>query len=211
MLNSDIEKGGLNMIDLKVMQDSFVCKRLAKLMTESYQAKWTWIPNKHLYFVGKDFACLSSTIGLSLFNGLNNIKSDHWKNVITTGLKLNKSKPFTKPQTVCILNNAHITYQNKSLMFETWTKRLTYITDIIENGNIIDFRQIEERIGRSPKLYLEYQVVYNAVTRYLNRHILVDNTTPLFIFTQNNKKPSAHKQKIPNCPLRRHYTFFFKF
>ena len=76
-------------------------------------------------------------------------------------------------------------------MFETWTNKMTYITDIIENGNIIDFRQVEERIGRSPKLYLEYQVVKSAVTSYLNRHIQVDNTAPAFIFTQNNEKPSA--------------------
>ena len=69
-------------------------------------------------------------------------------------------------------------------MFEKWTNKLTYITDIIENGNIIDFGRIEERIRRLPKLYLEYQVVYNEVTSYLNRHILVDNTAPIFIFTK---------------------------
>ena len=88
------------MIDLKVMQDSIICERIMKLITDSDQAKWTWIPNKHLYFFGKDFACLSSTIGPSLFKGLDNIKSDYWKNAIITWLKLNKTKPFFNSKNV---------------------------------------------------------------------------------------------------------------
>ena len=191
VINSEIEKGGLKMIDLKVMQDSIICERIMKLITDSDQAKWTWIPNKHLYFFGKDFACLSSTIGPSLFKGLDNIKSDYWKNAIIAWLKLNKTKPFFNSKNVCIWNNAHITHQNNVIMFEKWTKKLTYITDITENGNIVDLRKIEEIIGRSPKLYLEYNVVYNAVTRYLNRQANLVDTTPTFTFSQNNKKPNA--------------------
>ena len=67
MINSEIEKGGLKMIDLKVMQDSFLCERITKLITNDSNAKWTWIPGKHLDFFGKDFACISSTIGPKSF------------------------------------------------------------------------------------------------------------------------------------------------
>ena len=191
VVNSEIEKGGLKMIDLKVMQDSFLCERVMKLISEKDTSKWTWIPNKHLNFLGKDFACLSSNIGPKLFKGLDNIKSDYWNNAIITWLKLNKSKPFFTSQQICIWNNALITHQNKVLMFESWANKLTYINDIIENNNIVDFRTIEETLGRSPKLYLEYHVVYNAITNYLNRHTQTDNDTPNISFGQNDKKPSA--------------------
>ena len=191
VINSEIEKGGLKMIDLKVMQDSFLCERITKLITDDSNAKWTWIPGKHLDFFGKDFACLSSTIGPKSFKGIDNIKSDYWKDAVKVWLLLNKAKPFFIPKQVCIWNNERITHQNNVLMFEAWAKKLTYISDITQNGNILDFRTIEETLGRSPKLYLEYNVVYNAVTRYINRHRLEDDNRLKITFMQNDKIPNA--------------------
>ena len=127
VINSEIEKGGLKMIDLKVMQDSFLCERITKLITNDSNAKWTWIPGKHLDFFGKDFACLSSTIGPKSFKGIDNIKSDYWKDAVKVWLLLNKAKPFFIPKQVCIWNNERITHQNNVLMFEAWAKKLTYI------------------------------------------------------------------------------------
>ena len=63
VINSEIDMGGLKMIDIKTMQESFLCERIAKLIYKNNNSKWTWIPSIHLRYFGKNFACLSSTIG----------------------------------------------------------------------------------------------------------------------------------------------------
>ena len=178
-MNSEIEKGGLKMIDIKTMQESFLCERLSKLIAEKNDLKWTWIPSIHLRYFGKEFACLSSTVGHKKFKGIHHIQSVYWKKAVINWLTLNNKAPFFQTEKICIWNNSSITHQHNVLMFENWTNRLTYVCDIVENGKVKAFNVIETTLGQSPGLYLEYIVVHNALTTFLNAH----NTHPT---TQNN-------------------------
>ena len=169
VLNSDIEKGGLKMIDFKTMQESFICERIAKLIRNENESKWTWIPRLHLKYFGKDYACLASTVGPKKFKGIEYVQSFYWKRAVLTWLKLNNAAPFFKTNNICIWNNTNITNQNNVLWFDNWVSKLTYVNDIVQNGSVLPFHIIETTLGHSPNRYLEYIVVYNAITRYLNR------------------------------------------
>ena len=54
-------------------------------------------------------------------------------------------------------------------MFENWTNKITYVCEIVENGSVLAFEVVENLIGPSPKLYLEYMVVFNALTNFLRK------------------------------------------
>ena len=86
VINSEIDTGGLKMIDIKTMQESFLCERIAKLIYKNNNSKWTWIPSIHLRYFGKNFACLSSTIGPKKFKGIKHVQSSYWRRAVTTWL-----------------------------------------------------------------------------------------------------------------------------
>ena len=115
------------MIDIKTMQESFLCERLSKLIAEKNDLKWTWIPSIHLRYFGKEFACLSSTVGHKKFKGIHHIQSVYWKKAVINWLTLNNKAPFFQTEKICIWNNSSITHQNNVLMFENWIDKLTYV------------------------------------------------------------------------------------
>ena len=102
IINSEIEKGGLKMIDIRTMQESFLCERITKLISEKSDQKWTWIPKIHFRYFGKEYACLSSTVGHRKFKGINHVKSIYWKTAVINWLTLNNKAPFFQTEKICI-------------------------------------------------------------------------------------------------------------
>jgi len=200
VINSDTEKGGIKMIDIQIMQESFTCERITKILDENNNSKWTWIPKLHLKLFGINYACLSLTVGPKLFKGLSKVTSVYWKRALTTWLTLNKISPFYNGSKICIWNNAKITYQNKVLMFENWINKVTYLNDILQNGVIFNFETAVRILGHSPQLFLEYLVVRNAVTGYITQH-----GTHQTHYNKLFSKKLVHGNNRPNAKIFRQY------
>jgi len=171
VVNSDVDKGGIKMIDVEVMQESFLCQWLSKLAMADTLKKWTWIPSEIFSAFGRDFACLNTTVGPSKFKGLNCITSVFWKAVLRTWVKYNKHSHNTPCKMTCIWNNSNIMYQHNVIYFKHWAKGgFTYVNDFMQDNVLLTFPAIQAILGPSPNLYLEYIVVYSAVSGYLKRN-----------------------------------------
>jgi len=191
VVNAEIEKGGIKMIDLVTMQESFMCMWICKLINEENSAKWTWVPSTYLQYFGKQYACLSSNIGPSRFKGLHHIKSLFWKRVVSTWLTYNKTSQLYSSKAVSIWNNDRITYQGNVLFFHSWTKKITLINDIVIGNRIMDFETIQRIIGPSANLFLEYMTVYTALSSYLkNNRNNIDHSTQ-YVLLNGKDTPTA--------------------
>ena len=132
VVTSDIDKGGLNMIDLKLVQQSFLCEWLQKLVTSSYSSKWSWIPRLYFSKFGRNMACFKSTVGASKFKGLEMITSVFWKKVAVAWLNHNTVCTITNVRQECLWNNNSIKYQNNVIFFKHWAEQgITYVHDLL--------------------------------------------------------------------------------
>ena len=146
-----------------------MCEWLLKLSNAENSPKWSWVPSIYLKHFGSKLSCFLSTIGTKEFKGLNSIQSIFWKNTSKVWLSYNKSHTYPTKEDNCIWNNSDVTYRGKVLFFEKWTSKINFVRDILQNNTIKGYEAIEELIGFSPNLRLEYVVVYNAVTNFLSR------------------------------------------
>ena len=178
------------MIDIKVMQESFLCQWLSKLSRANTSSKWTWVPSKLFSLFGKDYACFSSTIGPSNFKGLNLVSSKFWKSVLSTWLSNNRQTTHKFGYTMCIWNNADITYQGKVLYFQKWAEKgITYLTDILHNNAIMSYHTVQTILGSYPGLHMEYMVVFAAVSAFLKHNRVetaIQNETRQLLFNGEN-------------------------
>ena len=168
VVNSEVEKGGIKMIDVRVMQESFLCQWLIRLSNVKVEGTWTWIPKSHFSVFGNSCTCFSSTIGPKRFKGLNLLKSTFWRQVALTWLRHNKTPWNGSPRTECLWNNENVVYQNQIIYFPDWAQKgFTYINDFLQDGGILSFETVSAIMGSSPNLYLEYFTVHAAVSKYL--------------------------------------------
>lgn len=170
VLNSSTEKGGIDMIDVKTMQNSFLCQWLSKLSSGNLSCKWTWIPNKYFEGFGCGFACFTTAIRPSKFKGIGRIKSIFWTAVARTWLEHNTISQNDCVQDNCLWNNPSISYQNNVLYYENWARSgITYVGDMLGNHGIKSYPAIQASVYASPGLYLEYIVVRSAVSEYIKK------------------------------------------
>lgn len=168
VINSDVEKGGLKMIDVRVMQESFLCQWMIKLSNADIEGTWTWVPRKQFDVFGKNCACFNSTVGPKRFKGINLLKSVFWRQVALTWLRNNKTPWNGSPRMECLWNNENIVYQNQILYFPNWAQKgITFINDLLEGNVIMTFETVQAIMGTSPSLYLEYFTVHSALIKYL--------------------------------------------
>ena len=192
VVNSSYEKGGLEMIDVKSVQTSFLCQWLTKLSASDISEKWTCVPRECLHIFGEKLECLNSTIGPSNFKGLNKIKSLFWKSAISAWLTYNKINTHQRCRSSCIWNNTHIRYQGNVIFFENWIKSgLISVHDLLTENNVFkSFSVIENTVSPSPELYMQYIVVRSAIMSCIKRGTInllhVNNPTNSLLFNDKN-------------------------
>ena len=168
---SDFSEGGVKMIDVKILQTSFQLEWLVRVSKSNSTDKWAWIPSLYFAKFGRNMAFLNTTVGLKNFKGLNLVLGNFWNLILKTWLLNNTVRSIENSRWECIWENNHILYQSKVILFENWTKKgITYINDILDNNGIKSFDEIEMIIGRSASLRFEYNVVFNAVSRFLRQY-----------------------------------------
>ena len=172
----DTKYGGLKMIDIQSMQACFMIKWCVKLIIEK-EDKWAALPIRFMYTVG-GFNTFLCDLDKKYFRGLDTIKSEFWKEALSTWLLNNGAKKFLEVDKISlrkkpIFNNQDIKYQGKSLYFEeTINNGIFLVEDMItDNGTIMNQRSYVERVGQSPRAFLDHFVVYNAL---LNKRDAMD-------------------------------------
>ena len=183
---NDFSKGGINMVDISVIQKSFQYEWLIKLSKANKFDKWAWIPLVYFSNFGKDMAFLNNNIDLKQFKGLELIKGLFWRSCVTSWVKENNinTRELSRLDS-CIWNNPNIKYQNSVLLFSTWAKKgIIYVSDIVS------FEDIENLLGRSVNLRFQYMIVYNAITHFFNR-TFVDNNDDVKKIYFNDKLMST--------------------
>ena len=173
VVTSETDKGGINMINLKLFQQSFLCEWLQKLVSAPDSCKWSWIPKLYFSNFGRHLACFNSTVGASKFKGLETLTSVFWKNVAVTWLNNNKVHTAENVKVECIWNNSSIKYQTHVIFFKHWAKQgITYVNDMLSDNKIISFEEIKQVLSNTPSLYLEYMVVHSALSSFLSKKTL---------------------------------------
>ena len=160
------ECGGLNMIDLYTLQDSFYLAWADKLLGET-QYTWKTIPTINFIPVG-GLSVFRSSVQENEFKGKKMIKSNFWKTVLFCWIKHNNKDPS---QPICdindpIFNNTYIRFKNRPLFIEGCISRsLLYIKDFLSDGQIINFREFCSRYGTLADSYFAYNIIYNALKK----------------------------------------------
>ena len=165
---SRYESGGLEMIDIVKMQDSFLLNWADRLLDNKVSA-WKDIPYHCFEPVGGTTAFNSNVTGKS-FKGIDLINSNFWKRVIYIWLEY-KNKEFKPDYTTIklsdpIFNNIHIQYRSKPLFIHSCIKRnMIFLYDFICDGSIISMERFIDRFGKTAETDLAYYLIFNALKR----------------------------------------------
>ena len=171
IVSKSYEQGGMNMIDLVKLQDSFLLKWADRFLSSSRDS---WKDTASIFFekVGGISAFRSDLVSAD-FKGLNLINNMFWKKVLTTWLNYKNNatiKTFSAPSILePIFNNSRVKFKNQVLFNSKCIRlRLLYISDFLYRGEIISFNQFNIFFENSADSLLVYNSIYNALSRYNN-------------------------------------------
>ena len=178
VLVNDFSKGGINMVDVISIQKSFQFEWLIKLSKAKNLDKRAWVPAIYFSNFGKDMAFLNNNLDLKQFKGLDLVQGYYWKSCLRSWIEENKIN--TREVSItgsCLWNNQNIRYQNSVLLFSSWARKgITYVSDVMLNGRLMSFGEVENLIGRSVNLRFQYIVVYNSLINFFNSISVTSNT-----------------------------------
>ena len=166
---NDLELGGLNMIDIIEMQNTFNIQWALKLITQRHKT-WAAIPRDMLRHVGGEKVFYSS-VSINDFKGLADISSEFWKGVLKSWLEVNGAEHLLQAHKIVSLeaplfNNKDIKYQNKSLYLpEVVNRGIVCVKDMTENNKLISYDQYLYRIGSYYRAALDYHILSNAIKK----------------------------------------------
>ena len=171
VVECNVDIGGINMFNINRAQESFHLQWAQKLMKES-ESKWTILPKWFLKMVASDLGAFDINCSPKEAIGINEIKSDFWKNVIITYLKFKNSQQLTNMHSSFLRkqplwNNTRIRYKGKVLFFKRWKKAgLERIGDIIVNNEdrIMSMEELIHSMDSNPaNTTFEYNALINAI------------------------------------------------
>ena len=174
VLCTEVEEGGLNMIDIHAMQECFMIKWCLKMIVDQNE-KWTALPKKYLESVGEVNAFLCDT-SKEDFKGLNTISSDFWKEALFSWIKHRGAVIFlgvekARLSDLPIFNNKKLTYQGKCLHLEKVIRRgIFLVRDITyEDGTFISLTDFLYKIGYYPRVALDHFTIINTLKNNLDQ------------------------------------------
>ena len=202
ILCREIEKGGLSMIDMIDLQNTFLLKWGFKLISQKNE-NWTGYPIALLKSVGgeKVFFC---NIEEKQFKGLEKIKSGFWREVIQTWLqKNNTGKIFDlkllKFEENTIFNNINIKYKGKTLHMEEVAKKgIICVKDFLNSDQLLSYEEFLYKIGRYPGAEFDYNAIFNA----LEQCSIKKTGLEISNFTENSKEILCRGNKVLRNMIR---------
>ena len=88
MLCTDVENGGLDMIDLKDMQVAFLLQWVLQVCKANNPDKWSLTPRVLFSCFGSNFECFHQISTAASFKGLNLVTSYFWRTVLVAWLDM---------------------------------------------------------------------------------------------------------------------------
>ena len=165
VMYNNFESGGLNMINIELMQKSFLADWARKLLIPSEES-WKLAPLKSLQCVG-GIKIFDSIINKNEIIGIEKISNTFWKKVVCVWCDNNNYEEIRKRtlnMSDPIFNNNKIKYKGKVLfLYESIKRGIYYIKDIHEKGNIITFRDFIKKYGDHPRAFLDYKLIIDSL------------------------------------------------
>jgi hypothetical protein len=161
VLSLDIPDGGLKMINIENQQNTFLIKWASRLV-KNPDAGWAVLA-KSLLLPFRNLDCaFNASCKPNEIQHINDIKSEFWKRVVQATTLLEKPKEPVNTQP--LWNNCNIQFKNKPLFFITWSKvGINFLQDVCNQNGLLTFEQIQQKVGTSGKLILEFNAIRNAI------------------------------------------------
>ena len=198
-LCNSFDKGGINMINVKDMQNSFLLSWIINLL-DSKNELWSIIPKAVFSALGPDLLCFKASVTIKHFVGVDHISSSFWKKAFIAWLD-NKNKlsvydneHFKRCRENCLWNNEHIKYRGKSLYFKDWVQAgINYVGDFKPFG-VLSYRDIVNQVGNKGSRIFEYNALCTAIWSFSARNLPVNvNQTTCFNF---DRLPTAKNIRL---------------
>ena len=199
---SNYEDGGLNMIDISKMQDSFLLSWADKLMKEDDEP-WKVFPLAFYNPIGGLSIFQSNVTGKKL-RGLSLICNDFWKRVLITWLDY-KNEEYVIDFSCLnindpIFNNALIQYRHNTLFIHSCVKlNMLYIRDFLSDGSIMSLEEFAEVFGTTAETVIAHNIIFNALKKVediLNTNVDYLNSSPILF--RDAEAGSIHRKDYYN-------------
>lgn len=165
----DTEQGGLNMINIVDMQNSFLLAWANKLRSKQ-NCKWKQIPMTVFSTLGHNLACFSSNVEVKRFKGIGSVTNVFWKQVLQCYLEQfqveNARATHLKPVEYQIIwNNDCIQFKRNTLFIKDWIKAgICLVKDVLnDDKTVLPFDVICQKVGYKPTRRFEYGAVTSAI------------------------------------------------
>ena len=203
MCNS-YEKGGLTMINIIDMQNSFLLSWITQLLVNSKNKAYS-IPMYFMSKLGPNLICLKSLANQKLFIGIDKIKSHFWKKALLIWNEHKEKIDFMQePENLIkreqiLWNNTKIMFRRKCLMFEDWSHSgINVLSDMIQNGRILTYNEVVQKIGYKASRIFEYNAIYSAMLSANARSIEQKNFTIVELIINKIQTPRQIRHKLSN-------------
>ena len=176
VLMQDYDKGGLKMIDMKILQSALYLSWIPKLITKSTD-KWKVFPKIYYSQLGEGLSILHTPCVLKDLMGYPRKEGEFWKNVLDNWIQVRKSAwSGTKQLNLnsALWNNNNFQYKNRNLHLKEWmTAGIFKIKHIInEHKQMITLQDLENKIATSACRQFEYNAVKSAFENACSKGIL---------------------------------------
>ena len=204
-----LEKGGLNMIDLKSQISTMRASWASRIVTAPADSLWSYLPKSYLSIFGDDYLILKTTIvNKTMFPSLKQIP-EFYQDVV---LSYNKSKIMSHEDfhnnimNQPIWGNRFIKLKKETLLFKTWVSYgIIAMKNLkIDNGKL-DVDYLYSVVTEKRELYREVHILQNALKQAkvtLSIDPTRDTNIPIhFHHTDEIYTWGPHKSKFYNNKL----------
>ena len=186
VMESDIEMGGLKMINICNLQKLFYLQWAGKFSAKTDE-NWSFIPRWDLRKLIDRNGCFFINSNSKEIEHINDLENDFWKEVMITYLnnkkvsevEVNQSNILDQP----LFYNDHIRFKGKTLYFTKWKEKgIEYIKHVVntKEKRLLTLAEIESLLGHKTAMTLfEHNALQNAIPttwfNLLGRNNLTNN------------------------------------
>ena len=158
-------KGGLNLPDFKIINNSLKVVWIRRLYESKEDASWSYIPLVFIRHLGGSFL-FKCNYDLKYLNL--NVPIDFYKDVLLIWQTVNQHTPRTKEQILeeIIWNNRFIRIEDRSVYYKEWHKSgVTKVKDILDKNKFLTPNQFCNKFRLKSSNFLKYLALCSAIPR----------------------------------------------
>ena len=165
---SQLNRGGLNMIDIKIVQSAFLLQWAESYLISDDKGNG----HKHNFYqaIGNKAALMGVIDKVSQFKGINLIESLFWKKVLETWYTWQRNTESIKEFTIneTFMNNKHFKVGGNSIFLPSLIKsNVIYVKDIHTGDRLISLDEFKKKLGNNytprQRMIIDYTIVKNAM------------------------------------------------